>query len=745
MSHIINSSSNSNELISFEEIRNSICFESNQYFVRYLTDMYAELSLRIPTQEQVGPKGTVPTGITRIIFWEFLDIQKFICEKVFNALDKENKGQLTKNEFVNGLNSLYLGDFEETANFIFSIYDFNNDRKINKADVKLLLSYLPLKESAFEEQMKSLKELDDILDKTFIEGKEELTLPEYKKVITQFKSDSYLQLLLYLYNHKPFTIKTVNIYRNAKRKTSVKPTKKAPSKINLLSPSKNTVFASSEKFFGELEFSSGENNSRTPKPNQREVSSFTMAVQEIEKKKTTKASGFKNNGHDDSKEDSKKTKKPLPSPTSKIKHMLSPLPKKELFSPQGHRKKDSDFVDDFVLCEEDDSPEMKKTDLITMSTGGTSCLEGWIFKYDDMKIGILNRHYAFLSGSDLLFFSSTLKTEFCHFFHLRGAFLDKGKKITYNRHSYHCIVITYSNKTKNNLYFQDEEVRNEWLSYLKESIGNLDFKDHYTVSEILGNGHFGIVQKGKNIKTNQEVAVKVIDKSKLKLKDYELIVRENSIMKLINHTNLVTLIDYFEDENTIYIVMELLEGGDLMDYLGEKKGKISERSAAKIIKKIAEGIKYMNCYGLIHRDLKPENIVFKKKDDISSLKIIDFGLTRTLAFGENASEAMGTIFYIAPEIYTRKPYNNKVDIWSIGVILYLLLSGTLPFDDESQDDNLIGKKVVFSQQEYPSENFGTRSNACIELIDACLEKNPIKRISIDDFLSNSWIINQTKA
>ena len=285
MSHIINSSSNSNELISFEEIRNSICFESNQYFVRYLTDMYAELSLRIPTQEQVGPKGTVPTGITKIIFWEFLDIQKFICEKVFNALDKENKGQLTKNEFVNGLNSLYLGDFEETANFIFSIYDFNNDRKINKADVKLLLSYLPLKESAFEEQMKSLKELDDILDKTFIEGKEELTLPEYKKVITQFKSDSYLQLLLYLYNHKPFTIKTVNIYRNAKRKTSVKPTKKAPSKINLLSPSKNTVFASSEKFFGELEFSSGENNSRTPKPNQREVSSFTMAVQEIEKKK----------------------------------------------------------------------------------------------------------------------------------------------------------------------------------------------------------------------------------------------------------------------------------------------------------------------------------------------------------------------------------------------------------------------------------------------------------------------------
>ena len=152
----------------------------------------------------------------------------------------------------------------------------------------------------------------------------------------------------------------------------------------------------------------------------------------------------------------------------------------------------------------------------------------------------------------------------------------------------------------------------------------------------------------------------------------------------------------------------------------------------------------MNCYGLIHRDLKPENIAFKKKDDINSLKIIDFGLTRTLAYGENASEAIGTIFYIAPEVFTHKPYNNKVDIWSIGVILYLLLSGIPPFDDQSQDDKVIGKKVVFSHQEYPNEHFSSRSNSCIELIDLCLTKNPEKRIPIDEFLNHSWITTQTK-
>ena len=282
------------------------------------------------------------------------------------------------------------------------------------------------------------------------------------------------------------------------------------------------------------------------------------------------------------------------------------------------------------------------------------------------------------------------------------------------------------------------------MTYFKEEINNLDFDDYYTVIEEIGQGHFGVVQKAKSKLTNQKVAVKLIDKTKLTYRDYELIERENSIMKLVNHPNLVKLIDYYENEKTIFIVMDLLEGGDLMTYLTEKKGKLSERLAAKIIKLIAEGIQYMNCYGLIHRDLKPENIAFKKKDDINSLKIIDFGLTRTLAYGENASEAIGTIFYIAPEVFTHKPYNNKVDIWSIGVILYLLLSGILPFDDQSQDDKVIGKKVVFSHQEYPNEHFSARSNSCIELIDLCLTKNPENRISIDEFLNHSWITTQTK-
>ncbi len=188
--------------------------------------------------------------------------------------------------------------------------------------------------------------------------------------------------------------------------------------------------------------------------------------------------------------------------------------------------------------------------------------------------------------------------------------------------------------------------------------------------------------------------------------------------------------------------MEYLSGGDLLEYVGENL--LTEKISAKIIKEIARGIKYMNLFGLIHRDLKPENIVFAKKNDITTLKIIDFGLTKTLGNDEKAKEAIGTITYLAPEVFTHKPYNHKVDIWSIGIILYFLLSGFLPFDDENLDQDIIAKKVVFSHQEYPKDVFGDISNSCLRLIDKCLEKNPDKRISINEFLKDEWVCRESQ-
>ena len=186
----------------------------------------------------------------------------------------------------------------------------------------------------------------------------------------------------------------------------------------------------------------------------------------------------------------------------------------------------------------------------------------------------------------------------------------------------------------------------------------------------------------------------------------------------------------------------------LYSYIYElrKNGKnISEKSIAKIIKIIAQCIQYLNYFGIVHRDLKPENIVFGIKDDISSLTIIDLGVAIALSHDQTTSEPVGTLDYISPEIFTRKPYSHKVDVWSLGIILYILftMGKIYPFDCDSKNkeerDKIIGQKIVFLQQEYPQEYFGNKSKYLISLIDKSLEKSPEKRISIDDFLNDYWL------
>ena len=153
----------------------------------------------------------------------------------------------------------------------------------------------------------------------------------------------------------------------------------------------------------------------------------------------------------------------------------------------------------------------------------------------------------------------------------------------------------------------------------------------------------------------------------------------------------------------------------------------------------------MNFFGIIHRDIKPENIMFADKKDIKSLKIIDLGVCHTLTYGELAEAPIGTNGYIAPEIYLHHNYSFKVDIWSLGVILYLIITGgILPFDDENMDNQIIGKKVLYLQQEYPEEYFGNKSKGLISLLDKMLEKNDKKRININELYKDNWFENLKK-
>ena len=361
----------------------------------------------------------------------------------------------------------------------------------------------------------------------------------------------------------------------------------------------------------------------------------------------------------------------------------------------------------------------------------------------------IKKYYGELRGKDILFFTSKLKNELCTIWNISKCIIIPLEKINISKYNYFPIKFINYNQSFCLIYFEEQDKRNIFLKKCEENTSYIKIEDLYEFKEKIGEGHFGLVKRCIEKSTGKEYAVKIMNKNKIKKKDLQFLIQERNYMMLIKHPNIVSLIQDYEDENCLYFVMEYFKGGDLSKYMRKiidnQKEKNLERIGARIIKIIAQGVEYLNQFGIVHRDLKPENIVFGIEDDIKSIKIIDLGVAITLPFGQQSSEAIGTLAYIAPEMYTHAPYTYKVDVWSIGILLYWLTSGgVVPFDDEKNDESIMGKKVVFMHQEYPEKYFGDKSKGLINLIDKALEKNPEKRINIHAFLSEEWLNKYNK-
>ena len=287
-----------------------------------------------------------------------------------------------------------------------------------------------------------------------------------------------------------------------------------------------------------------------------------------------------------------------------------------------------------------------------------------------------------------------------------------------------------------------KDIYDNFVKNFKESFGYLNFFDYYEMLDDLGEGIFGSVKLGMEKKTKERVAIKIIKKEKTKDSDIELVRTEIDIMKLCHHPNVVRLLDHFENGEYIFIVMEYIRGGNLTDYMNHKKFNISEKRAAEIIYQISIGVKYLHKYGIIHRDLKPDNIMLTEASDKGKIKIMDFGLSKILGKKEKTVDGFGTLTFVSPEVLIRKPYNKEVDIWSIGIILYWILSGDLPFDDEGDNEEKIAKIIVFNDVEFPKKKFGNRSKEVITLIKKCLTKAPEDRIKVEEIIQSEWIKSQ---
>lgn len=252
----------------------------------------------------------------------------------------------------------------------------------------------------------------------------------------------------------------------------------------------------------------------------------------------------------------------------------------------------------------------------------------------------------------------------------------------------------------------------------------------YRLSRVIGEGAFSQVYIGTNIFTKQQVAVKVINRLVIENKsDMEAIQREISVLKRLDYPGIVKFIDYLEDENSIYIVMEYIPGGELFDFIISHI-RVEEPLAKRIFKQIVYSVGYIHSKNIIHRDLKPENMLLGESNVV---KIIDFGLCSTEA-DKPLNNKCGSPVYICPEAQTGEEYMGQpADVWALGVILYVLVDGSLPWSYTDKDKM---QKEIMTGSYLPIENV---SDECKELIQSILNPDPNKRITITAILAHPWL------
>ncbi|CAM8889086.1 unnamed protein product [Rhodiola kirilowii] len=273
------------------------------------------------------------------------------------------------------------------------------------------------------------------------------------------------------------------------------------------------------------------------------------------------------------------------------------------------------------------------------------------------------------------------------------------------------------------------------VSVLQTETGN--FKEYYTFGRKLGQGQFGTTFLCVEKTTGKEYACKTIAKRKLLTdEDVEDVRREIQIMHhLAGHPNVISIKGAYEDPMAVHVVMELCAGGELFDRI-IKRGHYTERKAADLTRVIVGVVEACHSLGVMHRDLKPENFLFVNQKEDSLLKTIDFGLSMFFKPGEKFNDVVGSPYYVAPEVL-RKRYGPEADVWSAGVILYILLSGVPPFWAESEQG--IFEQVLHGELDFSSDPWPSISESAKDLVRRMLVRDPKRRLTAYEVLCHPWI------
>uniref|UniRef100_A0A667Y7N0 protein kinase C n=1 Tax=Myripristis murdjan TaxID=586833 RepID=A0A667Y7N0_9TELE len=266
---------------------------------------------------------------------------------------------------------------------------------------------------------------------------------------------------------------------------------------------------------------------------------------------------------------------------------------------------------------------------------------------------------------------------------------------------------------------------------------NVDISSVYQIfpDEVLGSGQFGIVYGGKHRKSGRDVAIKIIDKLRFPTKQESQLRNEVAILQNLHHPGVVNLDCMFETPERVFVVMEKLHGDMLEMILSSEKGRLPERITKFLVTQILVALRHLHFKNIVHCDLKPENVLLASADSFPQVKLCDFGFARIIGEKSFRRSVVGTPAYLAPEVLRNKGYNRSLDMWSVGVIIYVSLSGTFPFNEDEDINDQIQNAAFM----YPPHPWKKVSQEAIDLINNLLQVKMRKRYSVDKTLSHPWL------
>ena len=705
--------------------------------LRKIKEFFGEIYLSVK-ERQNGNK-----QFSFYLFNEILQFPLFCAEKIFKAISNINT--ITKNQFCDGLISLFFGKENDIICLLFSILDFDTDNIINIHDTKLFFIYL----HSMKQDYKTEKILYNIID-NFFDNCVELDFNKFKSKC-KINYDLILLIKYLVHLNRFFSFEQIQFFQERillnraiiinekEEKQNIDKNKISNKLLNYISlnfteeeknklkeeiKEKKIIEEDDDEIFKDLEnFEKDIEITMDILDKEKIINHHSENVTRENKKEKNSSSSSSNSINDDFKKVNTIIKhnqfhKKLKKFFSNIKMEDIDDNHKRSFTFHTAKFTVKNFIKHSFILNNNNEFEFLSNDHITKIR--LIIIKNIIFVFK-LKEGFENFSY-----SNLIFLNST--------------FLEIKKNLSFNVKIIHSInlISTYQNYRHSIEFFTDSfEILNKFKDiFYKENVYKDINKEYLITNNEIGKGKFGLCQKCTKINkdTKKNFCVKVINKFKngINEEDYKIMMWEKSIflfLKKFPNKNIVKSYDLFEDSQNLYLIHEYIKGFDLKEYqskIKENNEEINPKMLINLSSQILNSINYLHSYGIIHRDIKHTNILINEKNII---KIIDFGLSRVLGKNEYTMNPYGSLCFKAPEIVLERPYNYKVDIWSLGITLYFLLYGHTPFN--KVNSNILKDQICNETIKFENDfKFELMAN----IINECLTKNFDLRPTCDDII-----------